>query len=81
MSAISAVYRRAAAARLVSEDPAAKLDKPARLPNRRRALTDAELAELWGATKRLSRDPALELLIVRFGARRRRRIMTSRCAS
>jgi integrase/recombinase XerC len=65
-AAIRALYRRAKAARLVVENPAAELDKPKRLPNSRRALTEDELAEVWETTARLSRDPDLDLLIVRF---------------
>lgn len=65
-AAIRALYRRAKASRLVGDNPAAELDKPKRLPNSRRALTEDELAEVWGTTARLSRDPELDLLIIRF---------------
>lgn len=49
-------------------------DKPRRLPNRRRALSPVELDELWEAVTATTRDPELDLLLLRFhlesGARR-----------
>lgn len=61
----------------LTADPAAVLAKPRRTRSRRRALDDREVAELADAvrlTSRTSRDPVLDLLLVRFhletGARR-----------
>jgi integrase len=55
-------------------NPAAALAKPQRVRSRRRALSDTELAELIDAIGTTSRDPDLDLLLVRFhletGARR-----------
>jgi integrase/recombinase XerC len=51
-----------------------ELEKPRRLPNRRRALEDGELREVIDAVRTTSQDPALDLLLIRFhlesGARR-----------
>ena len=50
------------------------LEKPRRLPNRRRALEDDELREVIDAVRTTSQDPDLDLLLIRFhlesGARR-----------
>jgi integrase len=58
----------------VVRSPAADLEKPRRLPNRRRALGDEELREVIDAIRTTSRDPGLDLLLIRFhlesGARR-----------
>lgn len=58
----------------MTANPAAALTKPRRARPRRRALDDAELAELVDAVRATSSDPALDLLLVRFhletGARR-----------
>lgn len=74
VAALRALYRKAVKARVVSYNPAAEVEKPARLENRRRALTAAEVEDVWDAVTRLSRDPELDLLLVRFhlesGARR-----------
>ncbi|MCL4414244.1 MAG: site-specific integrase, partial [Actinobacteria bacterium] len=74
VAALRALYRRAVKAKVVACNPAAEVDKPQRLQNRRRALSASELAELWEALTCLSRDPELDLLLVRFhletGARR-----------
>ena len=62
------------AAGLVTANPAAALMKPRRVRSRRRALDDHELAELIDAVRTTSRDPDLDLLVLRFhlesGARR-----------
>jgi len=74
VSALRALFSRALKARVVAYNPAATLERPPRLANRRRALTTRELGELWEAVTRVSRDRELDLLIVRFhletGARR-----------
>jgi integrase len=60
------VFGRAQKAGLIVRNPATVLDKPRRLTNRRRALDDAELQELVDAVRTTSRDPELDLLLVRF---------------
>jgi integrase len=74
VAALRALYRRALDAGVVTTNPAAALTKPRRARPRRRALDDAELAELVDAVRATSVDPALDLLVVRFhletGARR-----------
>jgi hypothetical protein len=74
VAALRALYLKAVKARVVSFNPASELDKPSRLENRRRALTASELSEVWETVTIVSRDPELDLLLVRFhvetGARR-----------
>jgi integrase len=74
IGALRALFARAERAGLVAKSPAADLEKPRRLPNRRRALEDHELREVIDAVRTTSHDPDLDLLIVRFhlesGARR-----------
>lgn len=74
VAAMRAVFARAHTAGLVASNPALQVAKPRRLPNRRRALSQAELAELWAAVATITNDPALDLLLLRFhlesGARR-----------
>lgn len=74
VAAIRAVFTRAHKAGLVPSNPALLVEKPRRLPNRRRALTSAELDDVWAAVTATTRDPDLDLLLVRFhlesGARR-----------
>jgi integrase len=74
IGALRAVFARAERADLVTRNPAAQLEKPRRLPNRRRALDDGELREVIEAVRTTSQDPDLDLLIIRFhlesGARR-----------
>jgi integrase/recombinase XerC len=74
VGALRAFYERAKRAKLVTDNPASELDKPRRLPNRRRSLTDGEMDEVIGAVRTTSRDPDLDLLLVDFhlesGARR-----------
>jgi integrase/recombinase XerC len=73
-AALRAVFGRATAAGIVATNPAALLAKPRRPASRRRALTDSEVLELIDAVCSVSRDPDLDLLLVRFhletGARR-----------
>lgn len=74
VAAMRAVFARAPTAGLVQANPALLVDKPRRLPNRRRALNQAELNEVWDATAATTKDPGLDLLLLRFhlesGARR-----------
>lgn len=74
ITALRALFGRASRAGVIRSNPAANLDKPRRLPNRRRALDDRELHDVLGAIRTTSNDPALDLLLVRFhlesGARR-----------
>lgn len=74
VAAMRAVFTRAQKAGLVAANPALLVEKPRRLPNRRRALTQAELGDLWDAVAATTRDPDLDLLLLRFhlesGARR-----------
>jgi integrase len=74
VAALRAVFNRAERAGLIVRNPAAALEKPRRLPSRRRALDNTELEELVEAVRTTSHDPELDLLIVRFhlesGARR-----------
>lgn len=55
VAALRALYRRAVKAKVVACNPAADVDKPQRLGNRRRALSASELAELWEALTYLRR--------------------------
>ncbi len=74
VAAARAVFTRALKAGHVAANPALLVEKPRRLPNRRRALTNAELDDVWAAVTATTRDPELELLLLRFhlesGARR-----------
>lgn len=74
IGALRALFARAERAGLVAKSPAADLEKPRRLPNRRRALEDHELREVIDAVRTTSHDPDLDLLLIRFhlesGARR-----------
>lgn len=74
IGALRAFFACAERAGLVARSPAVGLEKPRRLPNRRRALGDDELREVVNAVRTTSRDPDLDLLLLRFhlesGARR-----------
>lgn len=74
VAALRALFRRAMDVGLITLNPAAALRRPRRVRSRRRALDDVELAELIDAVRTTSRDPDLDLLVVRFhlesGARR-----------
>jgi site-specific recombinase XerD len=50
----------------LNASPAAELRVPARRPNRRRALTEAELAAVLGAATATSADPELDELLLAF---------------
>ncbi len=74
VGALRAFFRAAQRRGLRDDNPAAGLEKPQRQPTLRRALDDGELAEVWQAVGKVSRDAELDLLLVRFllitGARR-----------
>ena len=74
IAAMRAVFTRSHKAGLVQTNPALMVDKPRRLPNRRRALNQHELNDLWAAAAATTKDPDLDLLLLRFhlesGARR-----------
>jgi integrase len=74
IAAVRAIFARAHRAGLVSSNPALLVDKPRRLESRRRALAQTELDELWAAVAATTKDPDLDLLLLRFhlesGARR-----------
>lgn len=66
VAALRALFARAERARLILDNPAARLDKPRRLPNRRRALTKVELGEAVDAVRTTSGDPGLDVVLTRF---------------
>jgi integrase len=66
IGSLRALFARAERAGLVAKSPAADLQKPRRLPNRRRALKDDELREVIDAVRTTSRDPDLDLLLIGF---------------
>lgn len=74
VAAFRALFAQAQRAGLVPVNPALLIDKPRRARNRRRALTEHELRDVWDAVRTVSRDPALDLVLIRFhlesGARR-----------
>jgi integrase len=74
VTALRALFGRAELDGLVVRSPAVGLVKPARRASRRRPLDDTETRELIDAVRATSRDPDLDLLLVRFhlesGARR-----------
>lgn len=74
VAAMRAVFGRADRAGLVETNRALLVAKPRRLPNRRRALSQAELEDVWAEVTATARDPGLDLLLLRFhlesGARR-----------
>src|SRR5664280_27727 len=59
IGALRAFFARAERADLVTRSPAAQLEKPRRLPNRRRALDDGELRDVIEAVRTTSQDPDL----------------------
>lgn len=66
VAAMRCVYRHAIADGLVSEDPASKVAKPRRLPSTRRALSDAQLADINDVAGVTGNDPALDTLLLRL---------------
>ncbi|MGH8958159.1 MAG: hypothetical protein ACRDVK_05745 [Acidimicrobiia bacterium] len=65
IGALRALFARAERAGLVARRPAAGLEKPRRLPNRRRALEDDELREVIDAARTTSQDPDHDLAAFR----------------
>lgn len=74
VGAMRAVFTRAHKTGLVPTNLGLLVDKPRRLGNRRRALNQNELDDVWAAVTATTKDPELDLLLVRFhletGARR-----------
>jgi integrase len=74
ITALRALLARAQQAGYARANPAAAIAKPRRGRGRRRALDDRELGEVLDAVRLTSRDPDLDLLLIRFhlesGARR-----------
>lgn len=74
IAALRAVFTKAHRAGLVRANPALLVDKPRRLESRRRALSQRELDDVWAAVSTTTKDPDLDLLLLRFhletGARR-----------
>lgn len=74
IAAVRAIFTRAHKAGVVPSNPALLIDKPRRLDSRRRALSQAELDDVWAAVAATTKDPDLDLLLLRFhlesGARR-----------
>lgn len=72
--ALRALLAKAVRAGYLSANPALALTKPRRQSNSRRALTADEMEQVWQTMIRVTRDPGLHLLLVRFhlesGARR-----------
>jgi phage gp16-like protein len=60
VAAMRAVFTRAHKAGFVQTNPALLVDKPRRLPNRRRALNQTELNELWEVAAATTKDPLLD---------------------
>lgn len=74
IAAVRAIFTKAQRAGLVRSNPALLVDKPRRLASRRRALSRHELDDVWSAVSATTKDPELDLLLLRFhletGARR-----------
>jgi integrase len=68
LAALRCVYRHAVADGIIaaSDNPAARVAKPRRLPSTRRALPDGRLDELCRAAARTGNDPALDTLLLRL---------------
>jgi integrase/recombinase XerC len=68
ISALRCVYRHAVADGLVAErdNPATRVAKPRRLASNRRALQDAQLAQIIEVAGRTGNDPELDLLLLRL---------------
>ena len=74
VAALRALFARAQRVGLIGTNPASGVPKPRRRLSRRRPLDHHEMEELINAIRSTSRDPDLDLLLVRFhlesGARR-----------
>lgn len=68
IASLRCVYRFAVADGLLEEDdnPALRVPKPRRLASRRRALPDAQLAEIVDVAGRTGNDPDLDTLLIRL---------------
>lgn len=68
ISAVRCIYQHAVDDGLITEadNPAIRVAKPRRLASTRRALAEAQLAELVTATATSGNDPELDALIIRF---------------
>ncbi len=68
VAALRCLYRRAVADGWIreSDNPAAKVDKPRRLPSTRRAIGDARLAAINEVAASTGDDPDLDTLLIRL---------------
>jgi integrase/recombinase XerC len=68
ITALRCLYRFAVKDGLIAEadNPAARVDKPRRLPSTRRGLPDGALAEINRTAAATGNDPALDAMLVRF---------------
>ncbi len=68
VAALRCLYRRAVADGWIREidNPAAKVEKPRRLPSTRRAIGDARLAEINDVAASTGDDPDLDTLLIRL---------------
>jgi len=74
VGALRAFFRVAVEDGYITKNPMEGIEKPSRLPSRRRFFSDAEVAEIYAVTMNGGNDPALDTLLLRFhletGARR-----------
>ena len=74
VSALRRFFKLALEDGYVTRNPMEGVEKPSRLPSRRRAFSDEEVAELYAVTTNGGDDPVLDTLLLRFhletGARR-----------
>jgi integrase/recombinase XerC len=74
VGALRAFFRLALEDGYITRNPMEGIDKPSRLPSRRRFFTDVEVAEIYEVTANGGDDPVLDTLLLRFhletGARR-----------
>jgi integrase/recombinase XerC len=68
LAALRCVYKYAVADGIIrpSDNPAARVTKPRRLPSTRRALPDDRLGEICRVAARTGNDPALDALLLRL---------------
>jgi integrase len=68
VSALRCLYRRAVADGYLdaADNPAAKVDKPRRVPSTRRAIGDTRLAEINDVAAHTGDDPVLDTLLIRL---------------
>jgi len=74
VGALRAFFRVAVEDGYITKNPTEGIEKPRRLPSRRRFFSDEEVAEIYDVTMNGGDDPALDTLLLRFhletGARR-----------